>query len=86
MATQRELIYTVKSIIRAGLITDDDKISDRQVAFLIDGARATLLRQQINKQLYYPLNYIELYTDSQQIREFSNVICRELNIKNLINK
>jgi hypothetical protein len=49
MATQRELIYTVKSKIRAGLITDDDKISDRQVAFLIDGARATLLRQQINK-------------------------------------
>lgn len=49
MATQRELIYTVKSIIRAGLITDDDKISDRQVAFLIDAARASLLRQQINK-------------------------------------
>lgn len=49
MATQRELIYTVKSILRGGLITDDDKISDRQVAFLIDAARATLLRQQINK-------------------------------------
>jgi len=49
MATQREIIFTVKSIIRAGLISDDDKISDRQVAFLIDGARATLLRQQINK-------------------------------------
>ena len=49
MATQRELIYTVKSILRGGLITDDDKISDRQVAFLIDGARAALLRQQYNK-------------------------------------
>lgn len=49
MATQRELIYTIKSIIRAGLISDDDKISDRQVAFLIDAGRATLLRQQINK-------------------------------------
>jgi hypothetical protein len=49
MATQREIIYTVKSILRAGLITDDDKISDRQVAFLVDTARASLLRQQINK-------------------------------------
>lgn len=49
MATQRELIYTVKSILRGGLITDDDKISDRQVAFLLDGARAALLRQQYNK-------------------------------------
>lgn len=49
MATQRELIYTVKSILRGGLITDDDKISDRQVAFLIDAARAALLRQQVNK-------------------------------------
>ena len=49
MATQRELIYAVKSILRGGLITDDDKISDRLVAFLIDGARAILLRQQFNK-------------------------------------
>lgn len=49
MATQRELIYSVKSILRGGLITDDDKISDRLVAFLIDGARAALLRQQYNK-------------------------------------
>lgn len=49
MATQRELIYAVKSILRGGLITDDDKISDRLVAFLIDGARAALLRQQVNK-------------------------------------
>lgn len=49
MATQRELIYTVKNILRGGQITDDDTITDRQVAFLIDAARATLLRQQYNK-------------------------------------
>lgn len=49
MSTQRELIYTIKTILRGGLITDDDKLSDRQIAFLIDSTRAVLLRQQYNK-------------------------------------
>lgn len=49
MATQREIIYTIKNILRGGLITDDDRITDRQVAFMIDNVRATLLRQQYNK-------------------------------------
>lgn len=49
MPTQRELIYTIKTILRGGLITDDDKLSDRQIAFLIDSTRATLLRQQYSK-------------------------------------
>lgn len=49
MATQREIIYSIKTVLRGGLITDDDKISDRQIAFLIDNVRATLLRQQYNK-------------------------------------
>lgn len=49
MPTQRELIYTIKTILRGGLITDDDKLSDRQIAFLVDNARAVLLRQQYNK-------------------------------------
>lgn len=49
MATQREIIYSVKNILRGGLITDDDRLSDRQIAFLIDGARAVLLRQQYDK-------------------------------------
>lgn len=49
MATQREIIYSVKNILRGGQIADDDAITDRQVAFLIDSVRATLLRQQYNK-------------------------------------
>lgn len=49
MATLREIIYNVKSILYGGLITDDAKISDRQIAFVIDGVRATLLRQQNDK-------------------------------------
>lgn len=49
MATQRELIYTTKSLLRSGLITDDDKISDRQVAFIHDNIRANLLRRQYDR-------------------------------------
>ena len=49
MATQREIIYTIKNILRGGLISDDDRITDRQVAFMIDNVRAVLLRQQYNK-------------------------------------
>jgi len=42
------------------------------------------LRQKINKPLYYPLNKIELFTDSSNIIEYKNIICKELNIKHLI--
>ncbi len=41
------------------------------------------LRQQANKPIYYPLNSIELYTDSETVCEYSHVICKELNIKKL---
>ena len=44
------------------------------------------LRQKINKPLYYPLNNIELYTNNIYISEFSDIICTELNIKNIIIK
>jgi len=49
MATQRELIYTTRTLLRAGLITDDDKISDRQIAFMHDYIRALLIRRQCDK-------------------------------------
>ena len=60
MATQRELIQSVKNILRGGIQADDDAISDRQIAFLIDAARATLLRQQYNKGQNLSENNIKL--------------------------
>jgi hypothetical protein len=62
MATQREIIYTIKTILRGGLITDDDRITDRQVAFMIDNVRATLLRQQYNKGQNLSDNNIQTIT------------------------
>lgn len=59
MSTQREIIYTIKNIIRGGLITDDDKLSDRQVAFIIDNVRAILLRQQYDKGQSLSDNHIQ---------------------------
>ncbi len=42
------------------------------------------IRQQINRPIFYPILSMELYTDSSEISEFVDVICHELNIKNLI--
>jgi valyl-tRNA synthetase len=46
------------------------------------------LRQQINKPNYFPINTVELHINAkpQDIMEFSNVICKELNVKELIIK
>ena len=44
------------------------------------------LRQQITKPIFYTLDKLELYTTSPSIIEYKNIICKELNIKNLIIK
>jgi len=41
------------------------------------------LRQQINKPMFYPLDKLFLYTESPSIIEYQDVICKELNIKNI---
>jgi valyl-tRNA synthetase len=44
------------------------------------------LRQQTNKPIFYPIGKIELYTESNIIIHFEDIICRELNAKQLIIK
>ena len=44
------------------------------------------LRQQSDKPMFYPIGKIELYTDSNIISKFEDIICRELNAKQLIIK
>lgn len=41
------------------------------------------MREQINKPIYYPILNMELYTDSEDIKEFISVISSELNIKQI---
>jgi isoleucyl-tRNA synthetase len=48
---------------------------------LLEAARN--IRQQISRPIYYPLNSIVLYTNSEEIGEFKEIISRELNIKSM---
>lgn len=59
MATQREIIYSIRRVIRAGNLVDDDKITDRQIAFLCDAVRSTLIRQQQDKGQSLSENHIQ---------------------------
>ena len=71
----------INSILNTKL--DDNVLNGfYSIAELLEAVRS--LRQQANKPIYYPLNSIELYTDSETVKEYTNVICKELNVKNLI--
>ena len=50
MATIKEIVYDLKNIIRGGLQSDDEMISDRQIEFHINSLRAQFIRQDINKR------------------------------------
>ena len=50
MATIKEIVYDIKNIIRGGIQSDDDIISDRQIEFQIHSLRAQFIRQDINKR------------------------------------
>tara|TARA_R100000152_G_C6685804_1_gene118584 strand:+ start:19 stop:714 length:696 start_codon:yes stop_codon:yes gene_type:complete len=50
MATIKEIVYDLKNIIRGGMQSDDEIISDRQIEFQIDSLRAQFIRQDINKR------------------------------------
>ena len=50
MATIKEIVYDVKNIIRGGMQSDDEIISDRQIEFQINSLRAQFIRQDINKR------------------------------------
>ena len=74
------------NIINSNIINIDKNLLDGfySINELLECVRN--LRQKINKPIYYPLNNIELYTNNDYISEFSDIICSELNIKNLIIK
>lgn len=50
MATIKEIVYDLKNIIRGGLQSDDEMISDRQIEFQINSLRAQFIRQDLNKR------------------------------------
>jgi len=50
MATIKEIVYDLKNIIRGGLQSDDEMISDRQIEFQVSSLRAQYIRQDVNKR------------------------------------
>tara|TARA_R110002012_G_scaffold131772_1_gene284399 strand:+ start:10 stop:705 length:696 start_codon:yes stop_codon:yes gene_type:complete len=50
MATIKEIVYDLKNIVRGGMQSDDEIISDRQIEFQVDSLRAQFIRQDINKR------------------------------------
>lgn len=55
--THAEIIYNIKNLISGGLQSDDEVLSDSQVAFIVNYYRARLFRQDIdrgrlNKEMY----------------------------------
>ena len=47
--TLNKLVYDIKNILRSGVTSDDDNISNRNVEFWIHNTRAQLIRQDLNK-------------------------------------
>lgn len=50
MATIKEIVYDLKNIIRGGIQSDDEMISDRQIEFQVNSLRAQFIRQDVNKR------------------------------------
>lgn len=60
MTSLNKLIWDVKLLLRGGaVVSDDDPISDEQVAFWIHAARAVLIRQQLDKGQSVSTNVIQ---------------------------
>ena len=50
MATIKEIVFDLKNMIRGGMQSDDEIISDRQIEFQVNSLRAQFIRQDINKR------------------------------------
>jgi len=54
-----ELIFNIKNLKAGGIQSDDENVSDHQVAFIINYYRAKLMRQQVMKHNHYDLQDIQ---------------------------
>ena len=49
MATLNQIIYNIRNSKKGGILSDDDKVTDRQLAFVIGYYRSLLLKQGLEK-------------------------------------
>lgn len=50
MATLNELIYNIRNLAAGGILSDDQLISNRQMAFIINYTRAFLIKKDLDKK------------------------------------
>jgi len=49
MATLNQIIYNIRNSKKGGILSDDDKVTDRQLAFIIGYYRAFLIKQDLDR-------------------------------------
>jgi hypothetical protein len=49
MATLNQIIYNIRNSKKGGILSDDDKVTDRQLAFIIGYYRSMLIKQNLEK-------------------------------------
>ena len=59
MATLNQIIFNLKNLRRAGRVSDDDSISDRQWAFIVNYYRAKLVKQDAQKNRLISGNIVQ---------------------------
>jgi len=49
MATLNQIIFNIRNSKKGGILSDDDKVTDRQLAFIVGYYRSVLLKQAMDK-------------------------------------
>lgn len=52
MATLKEINYNIRNLLRGGILSDDERIAEKQMDFIIHSVRAMLIKQSIDKNQY----------------------------------
>lgn len=69
------LVYDTANLIRAGVTSDDDNLSFRQIAFWWHNTRSQLIRQDLNKGRSPSDNIIQHITCLEMIKTDASVTC-----------
>lgn len=52
MATLKEINYNIRNLIRGGILSDDERVSEAQMDFIIHSVRAMFIKQAVDKNQY----------------------------------
>lgn len=76
MSTFSEIIFTVKNLPRRGNgDSDDNSYTDRQLAFIINYYRATLIKQYKDKARYISQNYVQSLGKVELVKSSKQECC-----------